>query len=143
MFHEIVEDVRDVPASKRLKPMPPNNLPPYHVVLHYPKKHPLARIYEAIFLCRMAGMDQLENDDLLELEVAKHWSAFLDMSPSNQQEFVNRLPGTTSCVNSSVLEWSLMRHKRDISQWKPPPCSHGMTLRSGSDEIEIILCDPE
>ena len=54
MYQSIVEDLCDMRPCKKMKPMPPSDMPPYHVLLDYPKcRHPLARIFESVFLCRM------------------------------------------------------------------------------------------
>ena len=125
-----------------MKPMPPKEIPPYHVLLAVNAVHPLVRIYEAIFIVRLAGMERLEDDAVFMGEVGAHWSAYLDLTPENQEYFITNLPKSDSTTNSACLRWSLLRTGRHLETWDAPAACDGwrVTNEDGHD-FEIVLCE--
>ena len=141
LFDQVVANMCD--PRFRLKPMPPKEIPPYHVILSIGSVgHPLLAIYEAIFICRMAGVDRLEDDIIFMHEVGAHWSAFLDLTPENQKYFISNLPTCDSTTKCSVLTWSLERTQTPLEAWRAPKFCDGWKVKdTDGQEFEIVVCD--
>ena len=103
-------------------PKPPTYLPwPHQVKLQdATAKHPLLRIYVAIYQCRAAGITCLEYHENFMDQVEKHWKAFLELGWEKGMQCIPKFPCSPD-VENMCLDWSCTAAKQSReNKYKQP-----------------------